>query len=301
MESLSNRRILLALAAAVTWFPLSAGAQSKPPKPLIIGVLSYETGESSAPDSVSRSAERGLQMGLEEAAETARLFGRSVQEKRVVIKRTDDADRAARVMARTTNMSALIVTNPELLASAERLPGTPGARYPVVVLRTLPSPASLECSSFSFAIYPSASALNSVGGRAGSTVALWGPSLERFGALELNDRYRSRWKTGMNSEAWAAWFAVKILSEAALRTRSNEPFVILNYIRKSEFDGHKGWPLTFRPEDHLLRQPLYIVSDVDSKVREELPNGGRSQTRSAAQVLDGVLPPRAGALCAESR
>ena len=192
-------------------------------------------------------------------------------------------------MARTTMMSALLVTNPELIAAAESVRP---AGYAVIVMRTLPSLAALRCSDFTFAVYPDVS----------DSLALWHSSLERFGALELNDRYRSRWKTGMSSAAWASWVAIKILSEASLRTQSVEPFLLLDYIRKSEFDGHKGWPLTFRSEDHVLRQPFYVISPgASSKVRAELPSGGRSETESAAQVLDRILPPHADPRCAKTR
>jgi hypothetical protein len=101
----------------------------------------------------------------------------------------------------------------------------------------------------------------------------------------------------MTGEAWAMWAAVKIVSEASLRTRSVEPFIILDYIKKSEFDGHKGWPLTFRAADHLLRQPIYIVVPPDLRVRDELPGGGRSETESAAEILDSILPASPGASC----
>jgi hypothetical protein len=65
----------------------------------------------------------------------------------------------------------------------------------------------------------------------------------------------------MDGRAWAGWAAVKIGSEAALRARSTAVERILAYLEQptSRFDGHKGWQLGFRPADHQLRQPLYIV------------------------------------------
>ena len=288
MNRIVKNRLWPRLAVAAL-SPLAVSAQK--PRPLIIGVLSYQSGEADAADSVSRAAERGLLLGIEEADQTARLFGRRVVEKRVVIKRRDDALRAARIMARTTNMSALLVTNPELMPAADAMLGgkhVPG--YAVVVLRTLPSEERGSCSAFSFALYPPADALRRVTRPAGSAVALWTGSLQRFGALELNDRYRARWKSGMTGAAWASWAAVKIIAEASLRTSSVEPFTLLAYLKKSEFDGHKGWPLTFRKADHLLRQPIYIVSESDSKLLQELPAGARAETESAASVLDALLP-----------
>jgi hypothetical protein len=54
----------------------------------------------------------------------------------------------------------------------------------------------------------------------------------------------------MDSLAWASWMAVKIAAEMALRAMPLE---------RLRFDGHKGEPLWFRPEDHVLKQPLYVV------------------------------------------
>lgn len=81
----------------------------------------------------------------------------------------------------------------------------------------------------------------------------WHPSLERFGAEQLNQRYRERFGGPMDSLAWASWFAVKATAEAALRGA-------VERIATSGFDGHKGIRLRFRPDDHVLRQPLYVVA-----------------------------------------
>jgi ABC-type branched-subunit amino acid transport system substrate-binding protein len=93
------------------------------------------------------------------------------------------------------------------------------------------------------------------------SVTLWGAALQRFGASQLNDRYRDKYHLAMDGFAWAGWVGVKIVSEAALRTRSTSPATLLAYLESppAQFDGHKGWPLTFRVADHQLRQPLYIA------------------------------------------
>jgi len=93
------------------------------------------------------------------------------------------------------------------------------------------------------------------------SAVLWDPSLERYGASQLNDRYRAKCRAGMDGNAWAGWAAVKIAAEAALRAQSTDPSRLLAYLQTPgiQFDGHKGWPLTFRAGDHQLRQPLYVV------------------------------------------
>lgn len=86
----------------------------------------------------------------------------------------------------------------------------------------------------------------------------WLPTLERFGAQQLNDRYRSATGAEMTSDAWLGWLAVKMLAEAALRARSTDGVVLRRQLRdpRARFDGHKGVPLRF-DEHGVLVQPLY--------------------------------------------
>jgi hypothetical protein len=88
-------------------------------------------------------------------------------------------------------------------------------------------------------------------GGEGGQVVDWHSSLNRFGAEQLNGRFESRFGAPMDSLAWASWMAVMIAAEMALRATPLE---------RLRFDGHKGERLWFRPEDHGLRQPLYVVA-----------------------------------------
>jgi hypothetical protein len=85
----------------------------------------------------------------------------------------------------------------------------------------------------------------------GVWVVDWHPALTKFGAEQLNQRFESRFGAPMDERAWTAWLAVMVASEAALRNTTLE---------RLRFDGHKGARLSFRPEDHTLRQPLYVVA-----------------------------------------
>ena len=82
-----------------------------------------------------------------------------------------------------------------------------------------------------------------------------------YGAAQLNDRFRARFGRGMDGEAWAAWMAVKVATEAALRVRDVRPDALAAYLARPNvrFDGHKGRPLSFGASDHQLRQPLYVI------------------------------------------
>jgi len=89
----------------------------------------------------------------------------------------------------------------------------------------------------------------------------WDASLQRFGADTLNQRFRERFHEPMSEPAWTAWFAVKVLWESSLRARSVAPSALIDYLRlgSTQFDGHKGRPLSFRAWDNQLRQPMYVV------------------------------------------
>lgn len=87
----------------------------------------------------------------------------------------------------------------------------------------------------------------------------WHPSLERYGAGQVNDRYRAATGRGMTAAAWRAWFSMKVLSETALRAR--DPSRIAERLRDpaTRFDGHKGTALRFDSTGALV-QPVYDVA-----------------------------------------
>lgn len=87
---------------------------------------------------------------------------------------------------------------------------------------------------------------------------LWHPALFRYGAEQLNERYRRRFDDGMSGEAWAAWMAVKAATEAVLRARGRDIGTVLTDSRIA-FDGHKGTPLAFTGPAGTLAQPFYMV------------------------------------------
>ena len=86
-----------------------------------------------------------------------------------------------------------------------------------------------------------------------SSVPSWSPALTRFGASELNERFARQAGRPMTSEAWDAWFSVKLLVEAALRADGDDD--PCDVVLRGRYDGHKGVPLTFDPETRILRQP----------------------------------------------
>ena len=60
--------------------------------------------------------------------------------------------------------------------------------------------------------------------------------------------------------AKTAWAALKLTGEALVRAAAGSGAGLRAYVESSPpFDGHKGAALTFRPWDHQLRQPVYII------------------------------------------
>jgi len=82
----------------------------------------------------------------------------------------------------------------------------------------------------------------------------WHASLDRFGAEQLNERYRRAAHQPMDGAAWVAWMLVKATVESELR---GVP------LSDGRFDGHKGVALTFDAH-RRLRQPLCIVDDMNA-------------------------------------
>jgi len=94
-------------------------------------------------------------------------------------------------------------------------------------------------------------------GAAVPRLAVWDASVEG----ELNERFLARWGYPMDPAAWAAWAAVKVAVDAATAAGSSEPQALIEHLSAPDaaFDLGKGEPLAFRPGDHRLQQPLYVV------------------------------------------
>jgi ABC-type branched-subunit amino acid transport system substrate-binding protein len=220
---------------------------------------------------------RGVRLGAAEAKQTAGLFGSDVE----LYELRGDGDAALAAADRLSSARKIHVVISTSADDADALSRF-AESHRVIFLNTASRSQALRaaCRRYTFHIegtdamytnaakvaerWPvtiSASASGQMAGSGRDSVTLWGSSLGRFGASQLNDRYRDRYDLWMDGFAWAGWAAVKIAGEAALRTRSTSPPKLVAYLESptAQFDGHKGWPLTFRVADHQLRQPLYIA------------------------------------------
>jgi ABC transporter substrate binding protein (PQQ-dependent alcohol dehydrogenase system) len=89
----------------------------------------------------------------------------------------------------------------------------------------------------------------------------WHWTFERHGAPQLNSRFDRRTGRHMDSADWAAWIAVKMVAQAALRTGSAGFAAQRKFILgDGTFDGGKGLAVSVRPWDHQLRQAVLLAA-----------------------------------------
>ena len=99
-------------------------------------------------------------------------------------------------------------------------------------------------------------------GSEGLIAEAWHWAWERHGAPQLNQRFEKRAKRRMTGTDWAAWAAVKAIIEALVRTKSADFKTLSAYLRGDQLtlDAYKGNPVSFRPWDNQLRQPILLRS-----------------------------------------
>jgi ABC transporter substrate binding protein (PQQ-dependent alcohol dehydrogenase system) len=98
-------------------------------------------------------------------------------------------------------------------------------------------------------------------GSQGLVPTAWHRSQEQWGATQMQNRFTrfsGRW---MTERDYAAWVAVRSVSEATTRTRMTDFAAVAAYIRSPDFGvaGFKGQKLTFRGWDGQLRQPVLLA------------------------------------------
>jgi len=100
-------------------------------------------------------------------------------------------------------------------------------------------------------------------GSAGLTPTAWSWAWNRDAAVQLQHRYeRLAPPRRMNGADWAAWEAVKAVTEAAMRTQSTSFDAMKAFLLSDRLnlDTVKGNPGSFRPWDHQLRAPVLLAT-----------------------------------------
>ncbi|MHA1559519.1 MAG: amino acid ABC transporter substrate-binding protein, partial [Alphaproteobacteria bacterium] len=97
-------------------------------------------------------------------------------------------------------------------------------------------------------------------GSSGLVPLAWHWSWDRSGAPQVNDRFEDMHGRRMADADWAAWAAVRAITQGTLRSQSTDYQAMLDYILsdRMNLDGAKAFPLSVRPWDHQMRQVILL-------------------------------------------
>jgi len=99
-------------------------------------------------------------------------------------------------------------------------------------------------------------------GTQGLIATAWHKTHEQWGAIQIQNRFLAQAGRKMEEQDYGAYLAVRALGEAAVRTHSNQLATIKHYLLSPQFalQGYKGTPLSFRPWNGQLRQPVLLAA-----------------------------------------
>ncbi|MFG1478275.1 ABC transporter substrate-binding protein [Xanthobacter sp. V4C-4] len=98
-------------------------------------------------------------------------------------------------------------------------------------------------------------------GTQGLTASTWHAAQDAWGSAQLQSRFLRGAGRTMRPADYQAWLAARMVGEAATRTGSADPAVLADFLRRPDFSlaAFKGVPLSVRPWDQQVRQPLLIA------------------------------------------
>ena len=101
-----------------------------------------------------------------------------------------------------------------------------------------------------------------VAGSAGLIPESWSPAHEAWGGTQFQTRFEKSAGRPAWDEDFQVWTALRVIGEAATRTKGGDYAVMRNFILSDQFDlaAFKGQKLTFRDWDGQLRQPVLLVA-----------------------------------------
>lgn len=110
-------------------------------------------------------------------------------------------------------------------------------------------------------------------GSEGLQAAAWHWAFERHGAPQLNQRFNRIAGRRMTDSDWAAWAALRVITEAVVQTGSAAFGPAAGYLKSGALtlDNYKGSPGSFRPWDNQLRQPILLHTHNAVVERTPLP------------------------------
>lgn len=100
-----------------------------------------------------------------------------------------------------------------------------------------------------------------VAGSAGLVPTSWDASLDQWGAIQLQNRFRRLFSRRMTALDMQAWTAVRMIGEAAARLNTADSKNMFDYMKGPDFAvaAFKGRKLTVRDWNLQLRQPILLT------------------------------------------
>jgi ABC transporter substrate binding protein (PQQ-dependent alcohol dehydrogenase system) len=122
--------------------------------------------------------------------------------------------------------------------------------------------------------------------------ALWETSITEGDAGDVNESFLARNGAPMEPTAWATYASVLILFHAVTEIGSHDTSALISHLEAPDtsFQVGKGADVSFRPWDHQLRQPLYLV-----RVDENASWGRSARARVEFGRLVAQRPERSSA------
>ncbi len=155
---------------------------------------------------------------------------------------------------KTWDFGPLAQTKGDSPAKADALVFTRGVDYDVVIVAD-------EAGDFGDYIPYRTWDPRPVAGTQGLAPLSWHGTHESWGAAQLQNRFRRAAKRTMRGVDYQAWVAVRVIGEAMTRVRQIDLKEISRFLLGPEFAlaAFKGVPLSFRPWDLQLRQPVLLA------------------------------------------
>ena len=99
-----------------------------------------------------------------------------------------------------------------------------------------------------------------VAGSGGLKPVSWDITHEQWGAAQLQNRFIKLFQRRMTARDNQAWLAMRMIGEAASRTKSADPGAIRAFLRSPEFSiaAFKGVKLSLRDWNQQIRQPILL-------------------------------------------
>ena len=100
-----------------------------------------------------------------------------------------------------------------------------------------------------------------VAGSAGLVPTSWAGAHDQWGAIQIQNRFVKLNSRRMTALDMQAWIAVRMVGEAASRTKSGDPKSVFDFLKSPDFSiaGFKGQRLTLRDWNLQLRQPILLA------------------------------------------